>query len=249
MCEHRLQIEDVRQGDVVCGDCGLVLDKIYSFEPIKANFCSEQYLQNKENINKQQTNTINKHDFNYLGDDLLFTLFDKLHLNENTRNSILQLWKRIKRWRFERRKKHKLNLEGLIVMTVYEGLIKEKIPRPMSHLCQDVGIKPKTVWRLIKLYKQDNLSFSKNSPKVFKTTNMLEYFLQPLHLNYFELQSVKQKVKDHENCSYAPKTLAAACAYAFLKERQSSPISVKITANILGVSVMSLYRCYKKLKH
>ena len=175
-------------------------------------------------------------------------MFDKLHLNENTRNLISQLWKKIKRWRFEKKKKHKLNLEGLVVMAVYEGLIEEKIPRPMSHLCQDAGVKPKTVWRLIKLYKQDNSSSIEISPKVFKTSNMLEYFLQPLHLNFLELQSVKQKVKNHENCSYAPKTLAAACAYAFLKETRSTPISVKNTANILGVSVMSLYRCYKKLK-
>ena len=78
---------------------------------------------------------------------------------------------------------------------------------------------------------------------------MLEYFLQPLHLNFQELQSVKQKVKENENCSYAPKTLAAACAYVFLKETRSTTISVKNTANTLGVSVMSLYRCYKKLKH
>ena len=249
MCEHRLQIEDVRQGDLVCGDCGLVLDKIYSFEPIKTDFCSEKYLQNEENINEQKTNTKKRSDFCLRGDDLLVTLFDKLHLNKNTRNSILQLWEKIKRWRFERRKNYKFNLEGLVVMAVYEGLIEEKIPRPMSHLCQDAGVKPKTVWRWMKLYKHDISLSCKVSPEVFKTTNMLEYFLQPLHLNFLELQFVKQKVKDHENCSYAPKTLAAACAYVFLKETRSTPISVKDTANILGVSVMSLYRCYKKIKN
>ena len=248
MCEHLLQIEDVRQGDLVCGDCGLVLDKVYSLEPVKSNFCSEKYSQNEENINEQKTNTKKRHDFCLSGDDLLITLFDKLHLNENTRKSILQLWEKIKSWHFERRKKHKLNLEGLVVMAVYEGLIEEKIPRPMSHLCQDAGVKPKTVWRWIKLYKQDNSSPDKIAPKVFKTTNMLEYFLQPLHLNFQELQFVKQNVKKHENCSYAPKTLAAACAYAFLKETRSTPISVKNIADILGVSVMSLYRCHKKLK-
>ena len=248
MCDHQSQIEDVRQGDLVCGDCGLVLDKIYLHEPIKTNFCSEKYLQNEGNINSQQTNAINRRDLFYTGDDLLITLFDKLHLSENTRNSILQFWEKIKRWRFERKKKHKLSLEGLVVMAVYEGLIQEKIPRPMSHLCQDAGLKPKTVWRLIKLYKQDNLSSCKISTKVFKTSNMLEYFLQPLHLNFLELESIKQKVKNYKNYSYAPKTLAAACAYVFLKETRSTPISIKNTANILGVSVMSLYRCYKKLK-
>ena len=77
---------------------------------------------------------------------------------------------------------------------------------------------------------------------------MVEYFLQPLHLNFQELESIKQKVNQHENCSYAPKTLAAACAYMFLKETRSASLSIKDIANILGVSVMSLYRCYKKIK-
>ena len=146
MCEHRLQIEDFRQGDVVCGDCGLVLDKVYSFEPIKTDFYSEKYLQNKENINKQKIINKNRHDFFLAENDLLITLFDKLHLNENIRNSILQFWKKIKCWHVEK-KKYKFNLEGLVVMAVYEGLIKENVPRPMSHLCQDAGVKPKSVWR------------------------------------------------------------------------------------------------------
>ena len=249
MCEHRLQIEDVTQGDVVCGNCGLVLDKIYCFEPNISNFCFEKYLQIEKNINEQKIDTKNKRDSSFAGNDLLITLVDKLHLNGNIRNSIFQLWETIKQWYFKKKKKYKFKLEELVVMAVYEGLIQEKIPRPMSHLCQDAGVKPKTVWRWVKLYKQDNSLSNKVTHEVFNTTNMLEYFLQPLHLNFQELQLVKQKVKEHENCSYAPKTLAAACAYVFLKETRTTPISVKNIANILNVSVMSLYRCYKKLRN
>ena len=36
----------------------------------------------------------------FTGDDLLITLFDKLHLNKNTRKSIFQLWEKIKHWYF-----------------------------------------------------------------------------------------------------------------------------------------------------
>ena len=108
MCEHRLQIEDVTQGDVVCGDCGLVLDKIYCFEPNISNFCSEKYLQIEKNINEQKINTKNKRDSSFVGNDLLITLVDKLHLNGNIRNSIFQLWKTIKQWYFE--KKRNINL-------------------------------------------------------------------------------------------------------------------------------------------
>ena len=41
-------------------------------------------------------------------------------------------------------------------MALYQGLIKEKIPGPISHLCQEVGINLKMVWRWIKLYRQDS---------------------------------------------------------------------------------------------
>ena len=55
-------------------------------------------------------------------------------------------------------------------------------------------------------------------------------------------------MKLYQYCtSFAPKTLAGACAYAFLKETTTKNISVKDIANILGISVMSLYRCHKKI--
>ena len=42
-------------------------------------------------------------------------------------------------------------------MTLYQGLIKEKIPCTIGHLCQEFGINPKLVWRVIKLYRQDSI--------------------------------------------------------------------------------------------
>ena len=52
----------------------------------------------------------------------------------------------------------------------------------------------------------------------------------------------------NENSSFAPRTLLAACAYAFLKETTALYPSIKNRARVLGVSVMSLYRCLKSLK-
>ena len=63
------------------------------------------------------------------------------------------------------------------------------------------------------------------------------------------MTTIKEKLNKNENSSFAPRTLLAACAYAFLKETRTLFRSVKNTARILGVSVMSLYRCLKSLKH
>ena len=132
-------------------------------------------------------------------------------------------------------------------MTLYQGLIKEKVPRPMSHLCQEVGMNPKMVWRCIKLYRQDWTDTIRTENSI-KAKDMAEYFLQPLQLTYQEMTAIEEKLDKTENSSFAPRTLLAACAYAFLKETRALYPSVKNTARVLGVSVMSLYRCLKSLK-
>ena len=53
----------------------------------------------------------------------------------------------------------------------------------------------------------------------------------------------------NEILTYAPKTLLAACAYMFLRKNNKLSLSVKNLAKLLGVSVMSVYRCIKALKN
>ena len=38
MCNHQYIIEDTRQGDVVCTECGLVIDKIYCEPNLKTKW-------------------------------------------------------------------------------------------------------------------------------------------------------------------------------------------------------------------
>ena len=59
ICNHQYQIEDTRQGDVVCTECGLVIDKIYyesnletKWEKIR-NFY-EEIEQNREHLRKEK---------------------------------------------------------------------------------------------------------------------------------------------------------------------------------------------------
>ena len=93
------------------------------------------------------------------------------------------MWSEITAWHYRKNGKIKINPKGLVVMTLYQGLIKEKIPRPISHWCQEVGIKPKMVWRWIKLYRQDSINSIKTENSI-KAKDMAEYFLQPLQLTY-----------------------------------------------------------------
>ena len=102
-------------------------------------------------------------------------------------------------WHYRKGGKINIDAEGLVVMALYQGLIKEKIPCPTSHLCQEVCINPKIVWRWIKLYRQDLTDSNKldNYMKHDMTSlhDMKEYFLQPLQLNYQEMTSIEQILK------------------------------------------------------
>ena len=238
MCNHQYPIEDTRQGDVVCTECGLVIDKIYcesnletKWEKIR-NF-NEEIEQNSQHLRKEKF--------------FFKTLCSKIHLNNDVTNAIFSLWSEITAWHYRKNGKIKINPKGLVVMALYQGLIKDKIPRPISHLCQEVGINPKMVWRWIKLYRQDLIDTIRTENSI-KAKDMAEYFLQPLQLTYQEITTIEEKLDKNENSSFAPRTLLAACAYAFLKETRALYPSVKNTARVLGISVMSLHRCLKSLK-
>ena len=238
MCNHQYPIEDTRQGDVVCTECGLVIDKIYCESNLETKWekirkFNEETEQNSHHLSKEKK--------------VLKNLCNKLHLNNDVTNAIFNLWSEITAWHYPKNGKIKINPKGLVVMTLYQGLIKEKNPRLISHLCQEVGINPKMVWRWIKLYRQDSNDTIRTENSI-KAKDMAEYFLQPLQLTYQEMTTIEEKLDKNENSSFAPRTLLAACAYAFLKEKRALYPSVKNTARVLGVSVMPLYRCLKSLK-
>ena len=121
--------------------------------------------------------------------NILKNLCNKLHLNNDVTNAIFSLWSEITAWHYRKNGKMKINLKCLVVMTLYQGLIKEKVPHPISHLCQEVGINPKMVGRWIKLYRQDSTDTIRTENSI-KAKDMREYFLQPLQLNYQEMVAI-----------------------------------------------------------
>ena len=77
---------------------------------------------------------------------------------------------------------------------------------------------------------------------------MREYFLQPLQLNYQEMAAIEEKLDKNENSFFCSEDFIGGMRLCLLKETRALYPSVKSTARILGVSVMSLYRCLKSLK-
>ena len=242
-CPHLNQIDDEREGNRVCTDCGLVMEPaVYT--------CSTSYFKNNcENIFSCNTEDSNGKKVTCLEieKDELNTLCDKLHIYTVTKEEIMKTWKSIEKWyQNPQNQSRKYNKQGLIVLAIYQTLNKLNMSRPMSHLCQEAGIHPGTVWFWMKKYfsneKKENYEVITNS------SVMCEYFLKPLELTYKEIKKIKKKVLKNDELTFAPKTLITACAYMLLRNNNKNKLSIQKTAKLLGVSVMSVYRCVNALK-
>ena len=249
MCAHERTVDDEREGNVICTDCGLVLAPIYLDQIVNYNKCNFLYQSDEKNQIVTTSLKSPKSHSNLENESMeLDNLCNKLQLYSVTKNQVFEKWELIKKWFHNQKLKDRRNphfKKGLIVMTIYQTLIKLDIPRPMSHLCQDAGIEPKYVWYWIKLYYKNQ----NKEHKILKPSSMIEYFLKPLNLSYKEIKEISKLVEKNDILTYAPKTLLASCAYLFLRRNIKESISVKNLAKLLGVSVMSVYRCTTTLKN
>ena len=237
-CPHYNQMDDEKQGDIVCTDCGLIMDSCFSISNLNYTHCTVPLCDFPDKEVKCLKNE----------KDALNTLCDKLHIYEDTKVEIMKFWKLIEKWYTNpQNQSKKYNKQGLIVMAIYQTLNEMNIPRPMSHLCQAAGIKSSTVWHWMKMYFKNEKT--KDHEVLIDSLKMCEYFLKPLDLCYNVIKEIKNEVAKYDMLSFAPKTLITACAYLFLRRNNiKNKLSIQKIAKLLGVSVMSVYRCVDELK-
>ena len=227
-CSHYNIVDDFSNGCEVCTDCGLVMhDRIYApydnrLESIKAEESSEFVARGKD----------------HFPDETMQRVCNKCNIEcADLKRAIAKKWNAS-----GKRGKRGVCLESLALMCIYTALIESEVPRPMKDLCGITGIKQDKVWQYLK-----------NDDSFYSPNLMCEYFLHSLNLSYKELKEIREKVKQVEKkFVFSPKTLIAACAYVFLREKRSrvdqeKPKSLSHLAGRLGVSPMALSRCVKKI--
>ena len=204
MCEHKNQLDDDREAYVVCTDCGLVLEPIYKNSiknSVKCQVDNEKQIITTDLRPSKLPNNLKNETIE------LDILCNKLQLYSVTKTQVFEQWELIKKWFFDKKFKDRRNpnfKKGLIIMPIYQTLIKLDIPRPMSHLCQDAGIEQKYVWYWLKLYNKNQ---KKNEEvAILNPSSMSEYFLKPLNLSYKEIMEIKKMVEANDILTYAPKT-------------------------------------------
>ena len=107
MCNHEYPIEDTRQGDVVCTECGLVIDKIYCYNLTKSNLETKWDKIKTFDIQIKQKNQHLEKEKN-----ILKILCNKLHLNNDVTNVLLNLWSEIVAWHYRKGGKIKIDAKG-----------------------------------------------------------------------------------------------------------------------------------------
>ena len=133
-CDHQRTIDDVSTGDLICTDCGLILDQIY-LPQIKTHLPDSRET-NRLIPNPEIMDTVDR-------------MCGKCNIDdENVKRKIL-----LKLQNFEN-EKHGC-LESSVLMCIYTTLIESKVPRPLNHLCALTNINMSKV----RLYLKDKDSF------------------------------------------------------------------------------------------
>ena len=220
-CEHQHTVEDISCGDLVCTDCGLVLDKIY-------------LPTTKDKAPPRKERIIPDSCIDLLVEDMC----NKCHIeNENIKSLASKKWQNMKRI-------YKKNVcqESSILISIYTALIESQVPRPLNHLCAQTNITSKKVWNYLKA----NDTFYKPSLMCEYFLHVMN--LPFKHLE--EIRKMVEKLETRYVFSQKTLIASCAYIYLRNQANISKKMKISISrlAKQLGISSMAMYRCVQKIE-
>lgn len=219
-CSHTNEIVDERSGDIICQDCGLVID-VYYF--------NERFVENENRDIPQNASSY------------LYEVIDRLHVPE----SVLPfVYRKINEGSANERKKPK---ELFLAKCLYKTLCEINIPFSVKDISAVTGLSQvklcsngeNTDPNQSHLVSVDNSSIT-----VINKEDILERACAKLELNYKTYTLIKETL-DSKNNGFNPSTVISAYIYLFCKKNKIK-ISLKKISNVTGISCMSIQRFIKK---
>ena len=198
MCAHSNVIEDFSTGDVICTECGLVMDKILldSYQPRG----QEEFIHSASSWSKCKSLTIDFVDSLNIGRNFVEEILKNVHVLQNSfPHSPLPL---------------------LIAVSFYGTLSENNCGFPLSmfenFVCSNSKDKKK-MYKMIVALNQSNSS--SNQPQ-----NLIETILPGLVFSFCDIQTIKKNIMNLEcqHCSYNPLTVIASHTFLTLKELELS---------------------------
>jgi len=116
-CPHKNELIDVREGDVICAECGIVIDRYYDYGSVNlSNFETENITQFEKNFVLESLERLN------LSSEISYEIFKEIQKESS-------------------KKKNESILSGII----YKTLVKLNIPFTLKDICSVTGVETKKI--------------------------------------------------------------------------------------------------------
>lgn len=222
-CEHppQYQVEDHREGFIICTLCSFVIDKVFSFQP------------NISFPHKQQGSfkTYKKSDCD--GESAIKDICSNYHVTDQVTQQCLALFNRARL----RLKGRNIPINTIAAFAIYRGLMEESIPRSAQEILVMTGVD------LTQIFDVEKICDMGLAP-IPSSNDFVERFGAQCGLSYQSIKIIKEKCAlVNDICeNYAPHTIAAGLIFMYDKK-----LTTRYVAEVCGVSASSIYKIVKKL--
>ena len=223
MCFHENTLICQTEGDIVCCDCGLVIDT---------------FLTRYETHAMQEPTRIH-HEANHHATDDYFDIVNfcsRFHIEDCASVSkIFEDYKKVK-------KEIRFKKEEIISYVIYQFLKSEKFPRSMKEVSKHMLVSSNSLW---KIERSQSLKLPSSTPK-----QLLETYYRHVDLSFKDMIAVSDLIDSVQSSdtSFAPSSICSGLCYFYCKEKKIQT-SMKKIASIFHTSVMSIHRFLKHYRN
>ena len=229
MCLHDNTIDDFTTGDLVCTECGLVIDKIFipSNKEVHINYCVNEL--SKINGLSNEALMLNVKDFTHF-----------LNIHHSFVDEIMENVK-ILLPRFNH-----FPLPMVIASSCYVVLSNNNSSIALSKLenvvCQNQRDK-RNLFKMIVSLRQQNINSNQSE-------NLVEAVLYGLNLSFKEIETIKKNIVELKckYCTYSPLTVITSHTFLFMKYKYHSATLSSICSHV-GITKNSVYSYINERKH
>lgn len=223
MCNHENTVICQTEGDIVCCDCGLVIDHSLT-----------RYETHATQESTRIYNEVNYHSLDGYFDVANFC--SRFHIEDCASVSkIFEEYKKVK-------KEIRFKKEEIISYVIYQFLKSENLPRSMKEVSKYMSVSSNSLW---KIERSQSWKLPSSTPK-----QLLETYYRHMDLSFKDMIAISELIESFQSSttSFAPSSVCSGLCYFYCKEKKIQT-SMKKIACIFHTSVMSIHRFLKHYRN
>lgn len=231
-CSHPIEAKcnDQRTGDTICMQCALVLEERYSM----SSFSNGAYIPPLHISKDSATKRVKD------GEEDIYALADLMHVTDSIRDDALSFYD-----------KHiynkQLRSNELALYSLFYAKIRNGVNCTIQEMCTQYGfgISPSSLWKIEK-----RLCSNEDDSGSFVPSDFIPRYCSMLNIYFYAANEICEKAdKEMETTSFsfAPQTIAVACIFYYVRDKQMNHIALKDLCNLASVSTTAVRRAAAKL--